>query len=301
MFFARIKAGHKNGYPRFKSKRLFNSISFIWNNGARIEENRLYLHSVSETIKVKWHRELPKDGKIKQLVIKRESSGKWYACFQIQFSEKYIVHHSNKEIGIDLGLNNFAAFSNDQIIKMPKYFRMMQNKLRKQQRKVSRRKKFSNRWRKACKQVAITHEHISNQRLDFHHKVAHEIANRFSFISIENLSLNGLHRTRLAKSFSDAGLGNFLLILASKVSETGGELIKVNPAYTSHTCPKCGQIKKKELSERWHKCDCGFECDRDVAAAQMILKLARTERSKRNVAVVTRKRALRSRRISVVE
>lgn len=300
-FFSRIKNGYKSGYPRFKSKRRFNSIAFVWKDGTRIKSNRLHIHGVSEPIKIKQHREIPDNGKIKQLVIKREASGKWHACFQIKITDEYAEHPYKKDTGIDLGLNNFVALSNGETIKAPKYFRMMQNKLRKQQRKVSRRKRFSNRWKKACKQVAITHEHIRNQRLDFHHKEARKIASRFSFIGVEDLSLKGLHRTRLAKSFSDAGLGNFLLILASKVEETGGEIIKVNPAYTSQTCPRCGQIKKKELYVRWHKCDCGFECDRDVAAAQVILKFARTERSKLNVRVLTPKRALRSRCVYVTE
>lgn len=293
-FFARIKNGYKSGYPRFKSKHRFNSVAFVWKDGIQIKDKQLRIHGVSKTIKVKWHREIPEDAKIKQAVIKREPSGKWHVCFQVELQAKAIAHPSKESVGVDLGLNSFAAFSNSEIIRKPKYFRMMQNKLRKQQRKVSRRKKFSNRWKKACKQVAITHEHAANQRLDFHHKEARKIANRFSFIAVEGLNLSGLQRTKLSKNFNDAGLGNFIRILASKVEETGGELVKVNPAYTSQICPNCGQIKKKELSERWHKCDCGFECDRDVAAAQMILKYARTERSKRNVVDVNDKRALRS-------
>lgn len=300
-FFRRIKKGFKNGYPRFKSKSRFNSVYFIFGNGVQIKNKSLYMYGITETVKVKWHREIPAEGKIKQVVIKREHSGKWHACFQVELPTKHVIHPSKESVGIDLGLTNFAALSNGEIIRKPKYFRMMESKLRKQQRKVSRRKKSSNRWKKACKQVAITHEHVANQRADFNHKEASKLANRFSVIAVEDLSIAGLKQTPLAKSFSDAGLGNFIRILASKVEETGGELVKVNPAYTSQICPNCGQIKKKELSERWHKCDCGFECDRDVAAAQMILKKARTEPSKRNVGVVAPKRVSRSRLVIELE
>ena len=144
------------------------------------------------------------------------------------------------------------------------------------QRRVSRRKKGSKRWRKAVRQVARLHEQITNQRNDYWHKLTRELAENHSLIAIEDLNLKFINMNRyLSLSSHDAGLGMFTQMLAYKVEETGCQLVAVNPAYTSQRCSRCGLIVEKDLSVRVHDCpECGLVLDRDVNAARNVLRSA---------------------------
>jgi putative transposase len=115
------------------------------------------------------------------------------------------------------------------------------------------------------------HERIAAQRRTFCHQVSTDLVRRHPLIAVEKLTLKGLCRGRFAKSFQDAAWGMFLGQLSAKVACTGRTLAQVDCRYTSQTCPECGQIKKKKLSERVHDCDCGCRLDRDIAAARVIL------------------------------
>ena len=90
-------------------------------------------------------------------------------------------------------------------------------------------------------------------------------------IAIEKLNVRGLARSALARSVNDAAWGQFIQILSDKAASAGRKVVKVDPRGTSQTCPECGVIEAKKLSERVHSCPCGFTTDRDVAAAQVIL------------------------------
>ncbi len=272
-FFRRVKKHEKAGYPRFKGYGRFDSITFQFGNGIRFSGDRLVARGAGE-LKTKWHRPIPEDAEIKQVVIKRKNN-KWYAHFMLELPEPAPKPHAGEQIGIDLGLISFAALSNGESIDAPRYLRQSEKKLRVQQRRLSRRKKSSGRRKQARKLVAKTHEHIASQRKDFNHKLSTRLTKEFSLIALEDLNVKGLAKSMLAKSVNDAAWSQFVNQLKYKVENTGTQLIFVDPRYTSQVCSDCGCIVHKDLSVRIHDCpDCGLVIDRDVNAARNILKSA---------------------------
>ena len=189
-----------------------------------------------------------------------------------------VVTGEGNAVGIDLGLKCFFATSDGEAVEPSRYYRSAQKKLRRAQRSLSRKKKGSNRRRKTRERVARLHERTANQRRDFHHKQARKLVERYGLIVHESLNVRGISRTRLAKSAHDAGWSRFLNILASKAEEAGVRVFAVHPKNTTQACSRCGALPqtKKTLSERTHRCGCGYVVDRDVNAAQNILGLGRS-------------------------
>lgn len=281
-FFCRIKSGEKAGYPRFKSADRFNTIVYAtMGDGCQIKENRLYLQNIG-CIKIKWHR--PISGQVKTVSITRRND-KWYVSFTVE-AEPVDLPKIGKNIGIDVGLNTFISTSDGQQVSSPKYLRLSERKLAKAQRQLSRRKKGSNRRRKARLLVAKHYEKIANQRLDFCHKVTHTLVQNYDGFAVESLNIKGMVKNRyLAKSISDASWGIFLVILKSKAENAGRWYQEVIPNGTSQECSQCGNLVKKSLAIRVHTCPyCGLSLDRDINAALNIL--ARTEPSWRGGAVM---------------
>ncbi len=175
--------------------------------------------------------------------------------------------------------------------------------LKRRQQALSRKKKGSHRREKAKKLIGKAHRKIRNQRRDFLHKESRKLVDRYQVIVFEDIQIGNLTRAPKAKqdeatgqylpngaaakgglnkSILDAGWGMFVDMCSCKAEEAGRTLLKVSPKFTSQVCSNCGTVKKKDLSERWHSCECGAELDRDVNAAINILvrgkkHLARTE------------------------
>jgi putative transposase len=156
-----------------------------------------------------------------------------------------------------------------------RYFRAVERQLRRQQRRVARRQRYSQGWRKAVRQVAKTHSHIANQRRDQAHELSTWLARMYSLSAIEDLNVQGLARSRLAKSMHDAAWSQLFAMLDYKVAKAGSRVIRVDPRGTSRVCSSCGRSVPKGLGQRVHRCPhCGLEIDRDVNAAWNILQLA---------------------------
>jgi len=181
--------------------------------------------------------------------------------------------HPDAKIGIDVGIENFATLSNGEAVPNPRFLVDSERKLRKLQRRLSRKKKGSANRGKAIYKVAKCHIHIANQRMDFLHQTSADIAKRYGFIGVESININGMLKNHcLAKHIADASWGEFLNMLSYKAESAGGQFVKDNPfAPTSQTCPECGRRVPKKLSTRIHKCKCGYVVHRDVAAANVIL------------------------------
>jgi len=279
-FFRRIKAGEPPGFPRFKGCHRFKSIEYRYGDGCKLRDKdngqkRFYLQRVGE-IKLIYHRPIPEGAVIKHVVVKR-TNDRWYVCLMLTLPEREKKPEPRgRPIGIDMGLRSLLATSEGELIDNPRWLRTSLARLRVAQRRVSRRKKGSKRWRKAVRQVARLHEKIANQRTDYWHKLTRELAESHSLIAIEDLNLKFINTNRhLSLSSHDAGLGMFTEMLAYKVEETGCQLVAVNPAYTSQQCSRCGEMVKKCLSVRVHRCPfCGLVLDRDVNAARNVLSSA---------------------------
>jgi putative transposase len=275
-FFRRVKAGQKPGYPRFKKMTRFHSYTFpTYGNGCKLRENnKLYIMGVGE-LKVKLHR--PLVGQIKTVTLKK-SCGKWDACFSVIVPCPDPLPATGSATGIDVGLASFAVLSDGTVIKNPRYYQTAQAKLRRVQRKVCRRKKTSNRRRKAVQHFQRVHRHIKNQRHDFHHQISRKLINQYDLIACEKLNINGLTRGLLAKPIADVGWGSFLAMLSDKAAEAGREMVRVNPYGTSQRCI-CGSVVPKTLNNRWHHCPCcQLSVPRDQASALEILRLGLSHR-----------------------
>ncbi len=286
-FFRRIELGDPEpGYPRYKSFRRYDSITFpSYGDGCRLLDNGKLRIQGAGHIKVKLHR--PIEGEIKTVTIKRQA-GRWFAIFSVE-REAHPLPVSVAEVGIDVGLSAFAVLSNGAEIENPRYYRNAQARLRRCHRKVARRKnKRSNRRRKAIVLLQRADAHVANQRRDFHQKESRKIVNAFGLIAVEDLNVEGLAGGMLAKSVHDAGWSGFLGMLSYKAEEAGRDLRRVDPNGTSQTC-LCGTRVAKTLKDRWHSCPaCGLFGGRDHVSARVILQRALGNRaSGANVEVVS--------------
>ena len=274
-FFRRIKAGAtKPGFPRFKGRGRYNTFTFPDaknRNGARLcaTGKRLDLTGIGK-VKIKMHR--PTEGRLKQVTITLSGDGHWYACLCCDDVPAKPLPATGASVGIDVGITTFAALSTGEQVANPRHHEAAQSALSRAQRIVSRRRnKRSNRRRKAVVLLAKQHDRVRKTRLDFHHKVALDLVQRFDAISVEDLNIQGLAGGMLAKQVHDAAWAQFTTILASKAECAGREFIKVDPRGTSQICSECGREVRKALSVRVHDCPhCGYVTDRDHNAARNV-------------------------------
>jgi putative transposase len=275
-FFRRVKAGEKPGHPRFKGHGRYDSITYPQSGFSITHDNRVCLSKIG-SVKMVCHR--PIRGTVKTCTLTRSSTGKWSITFSCE-CEPERLEDTPKEVGIDVGIKTFATLSDGQEIENPRFFRKEQKALAKVQRKHSKLAKGSRERRKHRKAVARVHERIKFRRSNFTHQNSRRIVNENGLICVEDLHVNRMiHNHCLAKSIADAAWSAFFAQLSCKAEEAGRQLIKVNPAYTSQTCSRCGHRQKMLLSERIFDCSCCFlHIDRDLNAAQNILALGRQGR-----------------------
>jgi putative transposase len=219
------------------------------------------------------------EGTPKTVTVSREADG-WYVCFSCADAPIQPLPPTGQETGVDLGIEAFATLSDGMRIFNPGWYRKAEHALKTAQRRVTRRKKGSNRRKKAVKLLAKAHQTVRRQRTDFHHKTALALVQSYDTIYHEDLqTANMLKNHHLAKSIADAGWSAFLSILAFKAVYAGKRMVAVPPAYTSQTCSGCGVMVHKGLSVRWHACpDCGASLHRDHNAARNIERLGQSRR-----------------------
>ena len=269
-FFHRMKAEKKAGYPRFKGYGRYNSFTYP-QTGFELLDNGLQLSKIG-IVKISLHR--PICGNIKTLNIRRDAVGNWYANFSCEI-EPEPLPKLEKAIGIDVGLESFATFSDGRKVSNPRFFRRDENELAKAQRKLSKTERGTPKWAKRRKIIAHIHQRIANRRKDFAHKLSCSLVNEYGVIALEKLnSKNMLQNHRLAKSISDAAWYQLAQYIQYKAEEAGRECVLVDPRNTSKRCSRCGTLVEKSLSVRVHSCPvCGLEIDRDQNAAINILGL----------------------------
>ncbi|MGI8639898.1 MAG: RNA-guided endonuclease InsQ/TnpB family protein [Pyrinomonadaceae bacterium] len=269
-FFRRVKQGVKAGFPRFKGKNFFDSFCHT-QSGFSLSGNKLTLSKIG-TVKIKLSREIV--GKVKQCRIKKEID-KWFVIFTVETVIERLPK-TGKEIGIDVGIENFCNLSDGTQIDNWKYYEQSNKKLRISQRSVSRKRQGSNSRRKAVLKLRKIHQKIKNQRADFQHKLSTHLVKEFDLIAIEKLNILGLSKGILSKQIHDVSWSSFFEMIRYKAENAGRELKEVNPNYTSQTC-LCGNREKKTLSQRWHNCvQCGLSIHRDILSAKIILLLGQS-------------------------
>nr|DAL24113.1 MAG TPA_asm: endonuclease [Caudoviricetes sp.] len=272
--YQRFFKGYSN-YPKFKSKRN-NKKSYstnFTNNNIEIsfESNKIKLPKL-KWVKTKIHREFV--GKIKSATVSQVSSGKYYISILVEQEIKELPKNEFT-VGIDLGLTDFAITSDGVKYSNPRYLRKSLNKLAKEQRKLSRKKKGSKNRNKQRIKVARVHEKITNQRKDFLHKLSSELINENQVICLEDLQVKEIQQNKyLSQSVSDVGWYEFRRQLEYKAKWYGRTISFVDKWYpSSQICSNCGNnTGKKTLDIREFDCPyCGRHHDRDINASINIL------------------------------
>lgn len=272
-FFRRVRAGEKPGYPRFKSRSRYDSMTFK-QTGWKLEGRRLTLQGIG-TAKLFLSR--PIEGRIKTVTLRRDRCGDWWVTFSCDGVPKRPLPETGKAVGIDVGLEKFLATSDGEFVENPRHLRRAEAALKRTQRRVSKRKRGSKRRQKMVRTLARRHRKVQRARRDFHFKTARKLVHQYDLIAVEDLNVRGLSRGMLAKSVNDAAWGQFLRILCAKAEEAARTVVAVNPSGTSQVCSGCGcePRERKTLSVRTHRCsECGLVLDRDTNAARNILHLA---------------------------
>jgi putative transposase len=253
-------------FPRFKSRK--NDIPrFRIPQRVKVADGKVYVPKAGW---VRIRQSMPVDLPTKDATFKRDATGHWFVTLTAEMPDVALpTPDPAKIVGIDLGLKDFAVTSDGERTPAPKFFRKGQRKLRKAQRVLSRRKPGSNRQARARLVVANIHRRIANQRGDFLHKLSTDLVRDHEGLCIEDLCIRGLARTKLAKSFTDASMGEFRRQLTYKARWNRKHLAVIDRFYpSSRLCRGCGAINGTlTLSDRRWACGCGMVHDRDLTAA----------------------------------
>ena len=272
------------GFPKYKCKS--NPVqSYTTNNQNTIyiKDSYIKLPKLKSLVKIRLHREIK--GVIKSVTICKNSLDYYFVSILCE-EEIEELPKTNKNIGIDLGIKEFATMSDCAKVENLKLTKEYEKKLKREQRKLSRRCKLakhratklsdSKNYQKQKKKIAKIHNKIRNKRKDFINKLSTELINNHDIICIEDLNIKGMLKNhKLAKSISDVSWGEFVRQLEYKANWYERKIIKVPTFYpSSKTCSSCGNIKETLiLSERIYYCECcGLEIDRDYNASINILR-----------------------------
>jgi putative transposase len=281
-FFASLKGtrkGPKLGAPRFKSRKdTRQSIRFTANARWTVTaDGRLNLPKIG-AVKVKWSRTLPNTPT--SVTVIKDAAGRYFASFVVDTdpaADATRMPDTDRTIGIDLGLTHFAVLSDGTKIDSPRFLRRAEKRLKKAQRELSRKRKGSKNRAKARLKVARAHAKVADARREFHHQLSTRLISENQGIAVEDLSVAGLARSRLAKSVHDAGWAQFVNMLAYKAARYGRTLVKIGRFEpTSQVCSTCGvKDGPKPLTVReWTCTACGTRHDRDHNAALNIKQAA---------------------------
>jgi len=269
------RKGPKIRHPRPRRKHGRQSIR-LTRNGFALHGGRLYLAKVGD-IKVEWSRSLPSVPS--SVTVIRDPDGRYYASFVVE-RHTAPLPASDREAGIDLGLNSLIVTSDGEAISNPRFLRKASKRLRRAQRVLSRRQKGSANRAKARHRVAVVHRKVRETRLDHAHKTALRLVRDNQAVYAEDLAVNALMRTRLARSVADAGWSQLLRCVEEKAARYGRTFARIGRFEpTSQVCSACGvKDGPKPLSVRaWTCAVCGTVHDRDVNAARNILAAGRAD------------------------
>jgi putative transposase len=274
-FFRRVKAGEKPGYPRWRSKRRYDSFTVpAQGRVVRVDNNRVSLPKLPG---LRFHQYRPLKGRILTATVRRDPCGKWWVSFACDLGAAPAKVVPVSMVGIDVGLKSLAVTSDWEVIDNPRHAATAAAKLARAQRILARRKRGSRSRERARVQVARCHRRVANQRLDTARKVAVDVVGRYDVIAHEDLAITRMVHGNLARSIHDAGWGVLLHAIACKAESAGKHVVAVDPRGTSQRCSGCGGLVPKDLATRTHDCSmCGLLMDRDHNAAVNICALGRS-------------------------
>jgi putative transposase len=270
------RKGRRVGHPRFRSRKDSRQSVRFTRNGFALHGGRVYIAKVGD-VRVRWSRPLPSQPS--SVTVIREADGRYYVSFVVE-RDPQPLPAASRETGIDLGLSQFIATSDGEIIPNPRFLRAKERHLARAQRALCRKKGSANR-AKARHRVAVLHRKVRETRLDHAHKIALRLIRENQAVYAEDLAVCGLARTRLAKSVHDAGWSRLLRLMEEKAEHYGRTFCRIGRfAPSSQVCSECGvKDDPKPLSVRnWTCAACGALHDRDVNAARNILAAGQADR-----------------------
>ncbi|MEO8397174.1 MAG: transposase [Chloroflexota bacterium] len=271
-FFRRVKAGEAPGYPRFKGRGQYQSLTYPQcGNGVKLTGNALMISKVG-AIQVHLHR--PLKGKIKTVTLQRNTVGKWDVCFacEVQFDPLPVNTNS---VGIDLGLKTFAFLSDRSRIDRQRWMKRDADTLARLQRKKEKLPLGSLDRAKTVHALQHAYQRSTQRRTNFAHQMSRKLVNTYQFMAFEKLDIQqmqGVGNTVINRGIADVAWGQFVRYTLYKAENAGRTVVLVNPRGTTQECSSCGEIVLKDLSRRVHDCPhCGLKIDRDLNAALNIL------------------------------
>jgi putative transposase len=298
-FFRRVKSGQAPGYPRFRGKYRFDSVTWPenadgcrWDSVPKSGQTRVRLLGIGH-VKVNQHRATV--GTVKTITVKREGR-RWYLVLACDAGRPEPLPKTGKQVGIDMGAASFLTTSDGIHVPNPRHAAVSAAKLAIARQAAVRCEKGSNRRSKARARLASLHGKVRRQRLDHAHKTALKLVCEFDTIAHENLTIANMVRAArpkpdpaapgaflpnrraakagLNRSIHDAGWGLFLAILTAKAESAGRTAIAVDPRNTSRACPRCGHVtaENRATQERFRCVVCRYTAHADVVGASNVLR-----------------------------
>ncbi len=283
------------GYPKFKRRAKFRSFSYPPGQ-VQLKENYIYLPSIG-WMKFFSSRKIPVGFKLRTVTVRIKADG-WYVSLRLEAPkvpeiEKIELSPVKRAIGVDLGLNKLASLSNGETIENPRFFQRIERRLRIRQKRASRKIKGSKNRAKEYQKIAKLHQKLTNQKDDFHWKLAHKLCTYGELIVFENLNIKGMikrckskqnengkylkngqsAKAKLNRLISDASWGELKEKVKSLTEKLGLHFLEINPQNTSRQCNHCGHTDKENRDKEKFLClECGNHDDADINAAKNILE-----------------------------
>ncbi len=290
-----LDRNNPKGFPTFRKRGVHDSLRYpdpkqikldlsVWDEAGRRRWPKIFLPKVG-WVKFRKTREI--EGTVKNATVTRRT-GRWYVAIQVEVAQSQPLPPP-RITALDLGVRNLITLPDGTRIDPPSPLAAFEEKLAWEQRKISRKKKFSRNWHKQKQRLARLHERIANVRKDYLHKLTTHLAKNHGLVVVEDLKLRNMTRSAkgtreapgtnvrakagLNRSILDQGWGMLVAMLAYKLAWRGGMLVKVDPRNTSRRCPRCGHTDPANRPDQpTFRCvECGFAAHADQVGAYNIL------------------------------
>lgn len=273
-------------FPKFKRKGVQDSFRFP--QGIKLDQSnsRIYLPKLGW---MRYHNSREVLGEINQVTVSRKCN-EWYISIQTNREVETVKHPASTAVGVDVGIAQFATLSDGTVFDAINSFKQQQKKLAAYQRKMSKKVKFSQNWKKLKSKISYLHHSIANIRQDYSHKVSTAICKNHALVCIEDLQIKNMSKSAagtisipgkrvkakrdLNKSILDQGWYEFRRQLKYKQDWLGGDVVAINARYTSQTCPECQHANSdnRKTQENFLCVRCGYQNHADYVAALNILR-----------------------------
>ncbi len=256
-------------YPTFKKAKSNQSARYA-NNAFKFADGKIILARQTEPLEISWSRPLPNDAKINSVTISKDTTDRYFISLHFE-TDWQPLEDLQTVVGIDVGIKTLAVLSNGEKLENPKFLHLAEKKIKKLQKRLSKKIKGSNNRRKAKLKLAKAHALVTDKRQDYIHKFTTKVIRENQAIFVEGLSVvNMLKNHCLAKSIANASWGEMFRQLEYKAEWNGRKYLELDRFFpSSKLCSNCGHLLVKlPLSEReWDCPNCSIHHDRDFNAS----------------------------------